>query len=244
MSDLIKPTIGRRVWYRPDPYTLENKRGLVCLNDQIPMDAGIVYVWHDRMVNLDVCDHAGNHHAITSVGLWHGDGDRPSGAYCEWMPYQKGQAAKAAEPAPQGRAEWAAHMETMDTNLVPSAPVAPAYLAYKAALQGDPDYQWVVHCNIAMPIKDALGVTHQAANQAAARLMQHLFDIDMERDHPIYSQIVAQQAAETAKAPTVTRSRVCGVDCHPGAAHCNNYCGRDGSKPMANAPTTYEVPAK
>lgn len=29
---------------------------------------------------------------------------------------------------------------------------------------------------------------------------------------------------------------VCGVDCHPGDEHCNNYCNHDKSKPMADRP--------
>lgn len=29
---------------------------------------------------------------------------------------------------------------------------------------------------------------------------------------------------------------VCGHDCHPGDAHCNNYCNHDKSKPMADHP--------
>ena len=62
----------------------------------VPLDAGIVYVWNDRLVNLDVTDHAGAHLAITSVPLIHGD--EPAGPmpffYAEWMPYQTGQAKK------------------------------------------------------------------------------------------------------------------------------------------------------
>lgn len=88
---IIKPTIGRRVWYRPN-----GTNGLaMAVHDNIqPMDAGIVYVWGDRMVNLDVTDHNGNHHAIPSVTLYQEGDPLPTGAYCEWMPFQKGQATK------------------------------------------------------------------------------------------------------------------------------------------------------
>lgn len=100
---IIIPTIGRRVWFRPDPRS--GASGFVCHDSSVPMDAGIVYVWSDRMVNLDVCDHAGNHHAFTSVPLVHSPFDAPpDGHYCEWMPFQKGQAK--VDP-PRGRAEWA-----------------------------------------------------------------------------------------------------------------------------------------
>ncbi|CAN7538614.1 DUF2829 domain-containing protein [Variovorax sp. LjRoot130] len=133
-NKVIIPTIGRRVWFTPDPRTALS--GFVCHNPAAPMDAGIVYVWGDRCVNLDVTDHAGNHHAFTSVELWQGDCDRPNGAYCEWMPFQKGQAAKpddikalvatalaellkpgaieVARNPPQGRAEWVEHMDALD----------------------------------------------------------------------------------------------------------------------------------
>lgn len=29
---------------------------------------------------------------------------------------------------------------------------------------------------------------------------------------------------------------ICGVDCKPGDAHCNNYCNHNKSKPMASSP--------
>ncbi|RGD90634.1 hypothetical protein DYI96_10345 [Acinetobacter sp. SWAC57] len=55
------------------------------------MDAGIVYVHGDTMVNLIVTDHIGNTHAINSVALV-GESDGNSHAmWCEWMPYQKEQ---------------------------------------------------------------------------------------------------------------------------------------------------------
>lgn len=32
----------------------------------------------------------------------------------------------------------------------------------------------------------------------------------------------------------VQKVMICGVDCHPGDEHCNNYCNHDTSKPMAD----------
>lgn len=194
MSDLITPTIGRRVWFRPHPDLgrLLNSGPFICLNDQVPMDAGIVYVWHDRMVNLDVTDHAGNHHAITSVELWQGDNDRPNFSYAEWMPFQKGQAKKDAAPTvePAGRL-------LSDGTFVETAPapitIAQAFARLKAAIADDPDYAWAWHCNLAMPIKDELDVSHEQANQAAARLMRHTFDFD-SAEHPYFKDFAKEWA--------------------------------------------------
>lgn len=47
------------------------------------------------------------------------------------------------------------------------------------AMKEDPGYAWAWHCNIAMPIYNS-GVSHLEANKIAARLMNHLFRVDME----------------------------------------------------------------
>jgi hypothetical protein len=89
--EAIAPTIGRRVWFHPDPNM--GSTGFVVNSKDQPLNAGVVYVWSDRMVNLDVTDHAGNHHAFTSVTLVQpGDPAPGSGSWCEWMPYQVKQA--------------------------------------------------------------------------------------------------------------------------------------------------------
>ena len=31
------------------------------------------------------------------------------------------------------------------------------------------------------------------------------------------------------------KSMVCGIDCNPGDANCNNYCNHDKSRPMADS---------
>jgi len=86
---MIKPTVGRVVWYRPNAH--DDLYG----SDQ-PLAAHVAYVWSDTMVNLMVIDHNGGTHPRTSVVLRHGESSPPGGqSYCEWMPYQKGQAAKA-----------------------------------------------------------------------------------------------------------------------------------------------------
>jgi hypothetical protein len=85
---MIKPTVGRVVWYHPD-----NVDNIIHTKGQPP--AGIVaHVWSDSCVNLAVFDSNGRTHNYTSVFLYQGDTERPSSCYAEWMPYQKGQAAK------------------------------------------------------------------------------------------------------------------------------------------------------
>lgn len=82
---MITPTIGRVV--------LVHRYGL---SDQ-PEPALICYVHNDRMINVGGFDRNGAPFAITSVCLLQ-DGDQvPANSgwpYAEWMPYQKGQAAK------------------------------------------------------------------------------------------------------------------------------------------------------
>ena len=95
---IIKPTIGRRVWFRPSAAFLASNPILTQFNPEQPMDAGIVYVHHDHMVNLIVTDHVGKTLAVPSVPLLAGhyvaDEDTDVYCCCEWMPYQKSQAAK------------------------------------------------------------------------------------------------------------------------------------------------------
>lgn len=97
-SPVIKPTIGRRVWFRPSAAFLASNPILTQFNPEQPMDAGIVYVQHDHMVNLIVTDHVGKTLAVPSVPLLAGhyvaDEDTDVYCCCEWMPYQKSQAAK------------------------------------------------------------------------------------------------------------------------------------------------------
>jgi hypothetical protein len=81
---MIKPTIGRVVWFHPSGST----------SDQQPLAALIAYVHSETMVNLATFDVNGVASGATSVFLYQGDTDRPQSYYCEWMPYQQGQAAR------------------------------------------------------------------------------------------------------------------------------------------------------
>lgn len=82
---MIKPTIGRVVWYY----------GAGVSHDAEPNAAIVVKVWTDDMVNLTVFDANGIPSGATSVVLVQdGYGNPGGGAWCCWMPYQKAQAAK------------------------------------------------------------------------------------------------------------------------------------------------------
>ncbi|MGX5661550.1 Gp49 family protein [Diaphorobacter nitroreducens] len=91
---IIKPTVGRVVWFHPCDLTGE--AGFARHEDGQPYAAIIARVWSDALVNLTVLDANGTAHPRTSVALVQDGGGAPQyGSYCEWMPYQKGQAAKA-----------------------------------------------------------------------------------------------------------------------------------------------------
>lgn len=90
---MIKPTVGRMVWFWPG-IGGARERGMAYSNSAQPLAAQITYVHSDHMVNLAVFDQKGATFGVTSVELLQGDRRPPLGIYCEWMPYQKGQAAK------------------------------------------------------------------------------------------------------------------------------------------------------
>jgi len=83
---MIEPTVGRIVHYRhPARLPSANPQAAV-ITDCRPGDDYI-----------DVIVFSKQHGAtpVNYVLLWQGEGTPPSGIpYCEWMPYQKGQAAK------------------------------------------------------------------------------------------------------------------------------------------------------
>ena len=87
---MIKPTVGRIVWYWPG----DAEKSLMAVNGLAPL-AAIVTAVFDMTVNLVVFDAKNAAFGIGGVLLYQGDGPRPYGNFCEWMPYQIGQAAKA-----------------------------------------------------------------------------------------------------------------------------------------------------
>lgn len=84
---MIKPSIGRVVWFWTCAGEAEKP------NAQ-PFAALVTYVHSDDCVNLAVFDREGDHIPHAAIQLWNGEGERPRSLHCEWMPYQKGQAAK------------------------------------------------------------------------------------------------------------------------------------------------------
>jgi hypothetical protein len=103
---IIKPTVGRKVWYRPSKSDLHGPvpmtvAGSVHAGTAQPLDATVLAVWGDRCINVQVLDITGKAFTKMSVTLkQEGDtmpvdteGEELLG-YCEWMPYQQGQAKK------------------------------------------------------------------------------------------------------------------------------------------------------
>ncbi len=89
---MIAPTVGRVVLYVPkeDKYAFG-----FCLQAGKPHAALVTGVHSDRLVNLAVFDANGKTFPATSVALRQPEDAAPKyGDYCEWMPYQIGQAGK------------------------------------------------------------------------------------------------------------------------------------------------------
>jgi hypothetical protein len=78
---MIKPTVGRIVWYWPygkDPKTTA------------PLAAQIARVWSDDCINIGFLDENGCSRNATSVRLVQTIEDTtPDGSICCWMPYQQ-----------------------------------------------------------------------------------------------------------------------------------------------------------
>jgi hypothetical protein len=93
---MIKPAVGRIVWFRPSSDDLDDDIfGIVYNDKKQPSCAQICYVHNDRMVNISFVDQEGDTYSAQNVRLMHGDeAFNPGGSYCEWMPFQKGQAAR------------------------------------------------------------------------------------------------------------------------------------------------------
>ena len=109
---MIVPTPGRIVWYRP-----------VGADPAADAHAAIVVGIHDpHTVNLAIFNVDGAHYQGTAVPLLQ-DGDTPPAdkGYAEWMPFQKGQAAKydgtAAQPAAASAAAAAPDFSALEKAL-------------------------------------------------------------------------------------------------------------------------------
>jgi len=100
---MITPTVGRIVWFRAK------------LQEGLPQDtperaAIVVGVLGDRAINVLVFDFDGHAVPMLNVLLLQDDDSPPTAvSYCQWMPYQKGQALKSEQasksPAAPGGAK-------------------------------------------------------------------------------------------------------------------------------------------
>lgn len=101
---MIKPTVGRVVLYTPSENDCKGAGGMARPYSGGKCAAIVTCVHGDKMINLAVFDANGKLFPVTSVSLLQDD-DKPAvdaegkeyGRYCEWMEYQKGQAAKTEE---------------------------------------------------------------------------------------------------------------------------------------------------
>ena len=83
---MITPTIGRVVWYHP-----VDASGAT---PEQPYPALISYVHSDTLINVGGFTANGVPFAATSVSLVQDGASAVGGSWAEWIPYQKGQAAK------------------------------------------------------------------------------------------------------------------------------------------------------
>lgn len=91
---MIKPTVGRVVWYHPSMDFAPDAS--LRFDPYHPLAAIVAYVFSDRLVNLMILNQDGIPQNRTKVRLvQEGESGPQEGGFCEWMPYQKGQAAKA-----------------------------------------------------------------------------------------------------------------------------------------------------
>lgn len=105
---MIKPTVGRKVWFCPSQEIIEdyNLTLLADVDDSTkmqPLDATIIGVHSDVEVNLFIIDANGDCISQDRVSLLQ-DADLPpeDTSYAMWMPYQVSAAAKdntAVQPA-------------------------------------------------------------------------------------------------------------------------------------------------
>lgn len=88
---MIKPSIGRKLWFWPAREHYESFQSQQGETFQ-PEDATVVYVFNDRCVNLRVTNRVGESRGETSVVLIQDGDELPAGRFATWMPFQVGQA--------------------------------------------------------------------------------------------------------------------------------------------------------
>lgn len=97
---IIKPSVGRALHFFPSALYMDGRK-LAFSDPSQPLAAMISYVHSDTMVNLTAWDQNGVPFSVCSVPLVQGGAGSVGSFYAEWMPYQKGQAAKTEQLAEQ-----------------------------------------------------------------------------------------------------------------------------------------------
>lgn len=88
---MIKPTVGRVVWYYPD--------GAMAFPGDKPRAAIIAHVHNDRKINIAWFGRDGSPNQAQGVPLLQDDDPAPNNdEFCQWMPYQKDVAAGKIPP--------------------------------------------------------------------------------------------------------------------------------------------------
>lgn len=93
MPLIIKPTVGRKVWY----YVGHNHPEMNTLSYQ-PCDATVLYVHSDDCVNLLIVDHLGHQHFVDRAPLIQPDAPIGAESYAEWPSPVIEKAREQAEP--------------------------------------------------------------------------------------------------------------------------------------------------
>lgn len=92
---MITPTVGRVVLVQRLGKSLDEAHQVTDLT--APEPAFITCVHEDRIINVAGFTQTGDPFAANGIALLQDDDPKPEGeTFAYWMPYQKGQAAKAA----------------------------------------------------------------------------------------------------------------------------------------------------
>jgi hypothetical protein len=105
---MIKPTVGRVVYFRPDSHDPIERNGTE------PLAAIVTRAWSDTCLNLMVMDVHGVACSRTSVMLVQPDEPKPEHSFCHWMPFQVGQ-AQALDKVAQANADFSATVDAAKT---------------------------------------------------------------------------------------------------------------------------------
>lgn len=211
---IIKPTVGRVVWFHPSEFTGE--AGFARHPDGQPYAAIIARVWSNILVNLTVFDANGAAHSRTSVPLVQDGGGAPlDDSYCEWMPYQKGQAAKTevaeAQPAYRQRTQ----REELEYALVSGA---------AATLAQTPDQAG----NIAISIQTVLDRLYPPAVSSLASITLPVHDAgsdSLEREIQAKASAGPRVTPEDIEAEIVSEHYFTAADGVVGEAHRRDLAG-------------------